>query len=261
MANKKSSLGCLFWLALILLVIVIVLANLKTAGEIIKKTGFEDIISEFLEKKENPVNPNPTNRPREDKEEPAPSSQPDIVIKNNETDEDTTTKKVDEQKPLPTEIPAQTTEKKKEFLRKALIYFVKVDENGDILLKGFERAVYYNDSPLKDTLETLLRGPVSYEINMEYYSMIPENTRLTNIYVKGSTAYLDFTENFRINPMGHEGLQAQLNQIVYTATEFANVSNVQILIDGKKVNYLGPEGIFIGEPLSRTSLIAGKNHS
>jgi spore germination protein GerM len=71
-------------------------------------------------------------------------------------------------------------------------------------------------------------------------------------------AYVDFNENFRFNPLGKEGLKAQLNQVVYTVTEFSNISRLQILIDGKKVNFLGPEGIYIGEPLSRSSLVASE---
>ena len=34
-------------------------------------------------------------------------------------------------------------------------------------------------------------------------------------------------------------------------TEFNNVNAVQILIEGALNEYMGPEGSFIGEPLSR----------
>jgi spore germination protein GerM len=38
---------------------------------------------------------------------------------------------------------------------------------------------------------------------------------------------------------------------VYTCTEFTNVTSVLFLIEGKNADYLGPEGIFIGKPLTR----------
>ncbi len=51
-----------------------------------------------------------------------------------------------------------------------------------------------------------------------------------------------------------DGLEAQLKQVVWTATEFGSVRSVQILIGGKIADYLGPEGLRIRDPLSRESL-------
>jgi spore germination protein GerM len=55
------------------------------------------------------------------------------------------------------------------------------------------------------------------------------------------------------NHYGREGYQAQLKQVVYTATSFSSVQDVQFLIDGKTRDYLGGDGIFIGTTLSRNS--------
>lgn len=255
MGKRKTSIGCLFWLALLLLVAVIVLANLKTANEIIKQTGFQDVITDLIEKKEKESESEAITREEDDEVQPSGEGN---RRNNNEQHDDINAREKEDipDEPQPTEKPLPVKENRKKNLRRALIYFVRVDEEGSIHLKGFERSVYYEDSPLTETLLTLLEGPDAHEINMEYYSMIPGNTRLNNIYVKGETAFVDFNENFRFNPLGAEGLKAQLNQVVYTVTEFSNVVNLQILIDGKKVDFLGPEGIFIGEPLSRKSLIA-----
>ena len=84
-------------------------------------------------------------------------------------------------------------------------------------------------------------------------SLIPEGTKLLGATVKDRTAFLNFNEEFMFNPEGTEGLLTQLMQVVYTATEFSTVDNVQILINGTKQNYLGLEGVWIGSPLSRTS--------
>jgi spore germination protein GerM len=55
------------------------------------------------------------------------------------------------------------------------------------------------------------------------------------------------------NGYGAEGYVAQLRQIVWTATEFPNIHDVQILIEGRRIEFLG-ESIRIGRPISRDSL-------
>ncbi len=107
-------------------------------------------------------------------------------------------------------------------------------------------------SPLTFTIEALLKGPSLSERSHGMSSLIPEGSRLISATVKDGIAYLDFNENFQFNPLGTDGYQAQLQQIVYTATEFPSVQSVQILIEGKKIDYLH-EGIYVGNPLSRES--------
>lgn len=138
-------------------------------------------------------------------------------------------------------------------VRKTRLFFANVDPNGKILLKGVIRAIPSSDSPLRDTVQTLLAGPNSQEVNMGLLSMIPSGSRLRGVTVRGDTAFMDFSENFRFNTLGREGLDAQLKQVVFAATEYPTVKRVQILIEGKKVQYLGPEGIRIDSPLTRQS--------
>ena len=156
--------------------------------------------------------------------------------------------------------PAAAAEKKqpataveKPAVRKTRLFFVSVDPNGRLLMKSVIRPIPASDSPLRDALEALLRGPTSPELNGGLLSMIPMEAKLRNVSVRGDTAYVDFSESFRFNAQGTEALNAQLRQVVYAATEFPSVKNVQVLLDGKKVRYLGPEGARIDEPLSRTS--------
>lgn len=137
--------------------------------------------------------------------------------------------------------------------RDARIYFVKVNAEGQISLKSVTRSVDFSNSPLTQTINTLINGPDSNEINKGSLSLIPEGSRLLSARVEGGTAYLNFNEAFRFNPLGREGYLAQLKQIVYTSTEFPSIKNVQILIEGVIREYLGGEGFYIGEPLSRES--------
>jgi spore germination protein GerM len=104
-----------------------------------------------------------------------------------------------------------------------------------------------------DSLRALLGGPSAEEQRRGMVSLIPKGVRILNATVRGSTAYISFSEEFQYNTYGVEGYVAQLRQIIWTATEFSNVKDVQILIEGNRVDYLG-EGIWIGSPLGRESL-------
>jgi len=105
---------------------------------------------------------------------------------------------------------------------------------------------------MRDSLNVLLMGPSVEELNRGIINLIPQNTRILSAAIRGDTAYINFSEDFLFNTHGVEGYVAQLRQIVWTVTEFSNVSDVQILIEGRRLDYLG-EGIWIGSPISRAS--------
>jgi spore germination protein GerM len=130
---------------------------------------------------------------------------------------------------------------------------MRLDPEGSILRIQVTRQIPVSDSPLMDTLHALLRGPSLEETRRGLLTLIPEGTRLLSAMVRGQTAYLNFNEEFQFNTYGMEGYAAQLRQIVWTATEFPTVADVQILIEGRRLDYLG-ESIRIGSPLSREGL-------
>lgn len=132
------------------------------------------------------------------------------------------------------------------------IYFTQVDRDGTVLRSKVSRKLTVSDSPMLDSLNALLAGPTAEEQRRGLVNLIPANTRILSAIVRGSTAYISFSEDFQYNTYGVEGYAAQLKQIVWTATEFSNINDVQILIEGRRVDYLG-EGIWIGGPISRES--------
>jgi germination protein M len=117
-----------------------------------------------------------------------------------------------------------------------------------------QRDIPQSDWPLRDALESLLSGPDEKDRAKGLVTGIPPETRLRSVSVKDGVATIDLSESFRFTASGVEGLTAELRQVVATATEFPTVQKVQILIEGKKVQYLGTEGIRIDEPLSPGSL-------
>jgi len=149
--------------------------------------------------------------------------------------------------------PAEAPKQQATAVRKTRLFFAAVDANGRVEIKGIIRPIPSSDSPLRDTILALLKGPTSQEVNLGMLTMIPADSRLLGVTIRGETAYIDFSESFRFNTLGTEGLNAGLKQVVYAATEFPTVKNVQFLIEGKKVQYLGSEGVRIDSPLDRES--------
>ncbi|MDR2534590.1 MAG: GerMN domain-containing protein [Treponema sp.] len=132
------------------------------------------------------------------------------------------------------------------------LYFIQIDRNGAILRSKVPRTIGSSNTPLLDVLQSLLQGPTKDEQGQGLMSLIPEGTQIISARVLKDTAYIDISEDFQYNIYGVEGYAGQLSQLIWTATEFANVKDVQILIEGRRVDYLG-EGIWIGSPISRES--------
>jgi spore germination protein GerM len=133
------------------------------------------------------------------------------------------------------------------------IYLTQVDQDGAILRTKVARQLPASDSPMLDSLNALLQGPNADERKKNLVSLIPQGSRILSATVRGNTAYISFSEEFQYNTYGVEGYAAQLKQVVWTATEFSNVKDVQILIEGRRIDYLG-EGIWIGSPVGRDSI-------
>ncbi len=276
MARKRNTIGCLFYVALVLLVLVIFLFNRARVQQVIEKTGFAKL---FQKRQAAPVEVVVAPPAAEPADKPGGSSGavPGATARNGITPGSTpsgTPGSTPRQKPAdvvvelvkPTagaqpdrEVGAQPPagskgqEAPSSRTRQARLFFIAVKPDGEIQLKSVIRPVKYTDAPLTSTLEALLAGPTPAEVNQGLMSLVAPAARLRKAQVKDGTAYLDFSKDFRFNSLGKEGLSAQLQQVVYSATEFSTVKRVQILLEGKTEDYLGPEGLFIGKPLSRDS--------
>jgi hypothetical protein len=274
-ARKKPagrSLVYLFWFAFFVVILLLFIINWKTIRDTVNNTGFinrvtrhtaetpPEISDESPEDGAPPVSvviPGPAGdtpggnagpaspqgtEPAAPEPEPAASPVPAAEPA-----------KPPESAPRPAEPPkpaATTTTTAPKTVERS-IYFIKFDEeNGVILRTKVSRTLPVTDSPLLDVLNVLLRGPTTAEEKQKLRSLIPPGTRVLSATVRGSTAYISFSEDFQFNTDGIEGYVAQLQQLVWTITEFSNVEDVQFLIEGRRVDYLG-EGIRIGSPLSR----------
>ncbi len=149
--------------------------------------------------------------------------------------------------PEPKQMESVVTEQK----RKVRLFYVKVDDDGTINIKSVLKTINVGKSPLTKTIERLIKGTDIQDINSGLLSLIPDATELLSVSINDGIAYLDLNEMFRFNSLGVEGYINQIKQIVYTATEYETVTSVQFSIDGAIHEYLGPEGVYIGRPISR----------
>jgi germination protein M len=282
MARKRNTIGCLFYVALVLLVLVIFLFNRARVQQVIEKTGFARL---FERKRGAPVEvvvappeqpaPGTTDRsgqapsgssggvPGDEtrataRRTPAPASLPGSTpapspIPEQKPAADVVVELVKPSAEAQPPVQGKDQAAPSTRTRQARLFFIAVNPDGGIQLKSVVRPVKYTDAPLTSTLEALLTGPTPAEVNQGLMSLVSPEARLRRAQVKDGTAYLDFSEAFRFNSLGKEGLSAQLQQVVYSATEFSTVKRVQILLEGRTADYLGPEGLFIGKPLSRDS--------
>ena len=191
------------------------------------------------EKKPQPVQNEPQPVKQEQKKTPEPVPEKETVAQSTSSEKENTKPQT-----VTTEVP----------ITELQLCFVEIDSEGSIVRKMVKRSIPKDDSPLSTAIKLLLKGPdssIATEKNCQ--SLIPAGTKLIGIKIQNGVAYLDFSEEFEINPNGVEGYNAQLMQIVYTATSFSTVKSVQFLIEGEKKEYLGSEGQWIGSPLSRNA--------
>jgi hypothetical protein len=265
-----KSLIYLFWFVFFVVILLLFIINWKTIRNTVNNTGFVDRITrrtaeappespeDAVPAQEDetppvsvvvprPADDNAESLPPQSTEPEAPAPEPAAPLLTPAAEpvkppEPAPKPAVDTPKPAP--VP-KTVERS--------VYFIKFDEeNGVILRTKVSRTLPVTDSPLLDVLNTLLRGPTAAEEKQKLRSLIPSGTRVLSATVRGSTAYVSFSEDFQFNTDGIEGYIAQLQQLVWTITEFSNVKDVQFLIEGRRVDYLG-EGIRIGSPLSRNN--------
>lgn len=136
------------------------------------------------------------------------------------------------------------------------VYFTRVrDDGASFALVKRQRSVSNPNTILTQTLGALFQGVTPDEQSAGARSFIPAASVIKSVSIRGKTAYIDISDGFLFNPMGRVATDAQIYQLVYTATEFSTIDNVQILINGAAVPYLSGEGgINVSSPIARRNL-------
>jgi hypothetical protein len=236
--QDRTPTSAAFWTFLI---IVIIIAFFMLVPVI--KRNLIPKPAETEQRQEQPEITAPDPLPKPPEEKPAVSAQsspPKTPEKEPETKPQTEKPAEPVQPSAPPAKPVETRDRSIYLLQEANMTQVRVN-----------RKLNVSDTPLKDSINALLSGPTAEERRRGMISLVPEGSRLLSApRVDGSTVYLDFNQEFRYNTRGREGCAAQIKQIVWTATEFSNVQDVQFLIEGEKVYFLS-EGVVINSPIGR----------
>lgn len=262
-SRKRASFGVLFWIAAILLITVLLMFNLPTIRGVLERTDFVDVVFEERsgpadrdrpEESGEPPTIGPSPEEQETPEEPGSGDseedeETELVIPEIEEPEEDSPEDEIELAP-----PDRSDETGPQRTMQRELYFILVSDDGRILAEPVERTIRYDSGPLASTMEALIAGPSSDDLNRGLLSLIPPGTQLLSARVASGVAFLNFNEAFRFNSMGLEGLLAQLQQVVRTATQFSTVDAVQVLIEGQNEEYLGGDGVFIGAPLTPEDL-------
>lgn len=129
--------------------------------------------------------------------------------------------------------------------RAVSVYFLQ----GEELIVGESREPT-TEGVAGEALRELLEGPNDFEQDVGLTSAIPSGTRLIGVDIDDGVARIDLSDEFESGG-GSQSMQARVAQVVYTATQFAQVDRVRILIDGEEVDAIGGEGLVVEEPLAR----------
>jgi len=106
------------------------------------------------------------------------------------------------------------------------------------------------EARLRGALASLLAGPTPEERKRGVVSEIPGGTAIRSVRIEHGVAIVDLTAGLARGG-GSASMLGRVWQVVYTATQFREVHAVQILLDGRRVQTLGGEGVLIGRPLQR----------
>ncbi|MDR2521726.1 MAG: GerMN domain-containing protein [Spirochaetaceae bacterium] len=279
-SGRKLSVAAVFWILFIILIVFLFLANRGVIMENVEKTGFGRRLfnrpAQTTDQESPPAPPLGGERAfggagaeAPERARPPDNAPPPAGLPFNPAFPFGTDNSADVQAVVPgdgvtpadsRQVPRERDEfrergefRERDEFRERTLYFVNVDSSGMVFLSPVKRRFSASAAPLYEAITSLLAGPAGAEKNSGLTSLIPSGVRLINARVQGNTAYLNFNEDFLYNTYDAEGYYAQLRQIVWTATEFPNVRNVQILIDNRKVDFLGLT-IRIDKPLGRESL-------
>lgn len=124
-------------------------------------------------------------------------------------------------------------------------------------LRGERLAIAHRDvagpAVLRAALTELLAGPNQAERSTAVGSLttvIPAGTALLDLNLADGLATVDLSDEFD-DGGGSLSMRARVAQVVFTATAFDNVDRVRFWMEGEPIDYLGGEGIEMGEPWTR----------
>ena len=129
---------------------------------------------------------------------------------------------------------------------KVLVYLLKNSH-----IEKVTRNVGMGNVNVDRAVEELVKGPTKAEIKSGYFTEIPKGTKVIGVDVEDGTAFVNFNSRLTNYGGGTTRVKGLIAQIVYTLTEFPEVKQVRIQVNGSGEVALGSEGYEIDTPLSK----------
>jgi spore germination protein GerM len=129
----------------------------------------------------------------------------------------------------------------------AQVYWLKVTDNQiELAAKPMLIEQAEENVVVEKALQKLLAG--TQEGN--YTSTIPEATQLRSVSFQGDGIHIDLSQEFTFGG-GSASMIGRVGQVLYTATSLDPEAKVWLEVQGEPLEYLGGEGVYIPQPLTR----------
>ena len=143
-----------------------------------------------------------------------------------------------------------TTDSQAQGNEKISVALCFADQNGDYL-KTEIREIAMVPGLARATVQELIKGPMDEELS----ATVPEETRLLDINIAGGLCTVDLSKEFKENHWGgSSGEILTVYSLVNTLTQFPTVEQVEILIEGQKIETLAGH-MDLSVPVTRNAQI------
>ncbi|MCR4880564.1 MAG: GerMN domain-containing protein [bacterium] len=149
----------------------------------------------------------------------------------------------------PAQTPEHHPEKPKKDDTESEVYFL-TEKGQDVSLSTTKKDFKTSSDKFRSTMEALFSGPNGFEKIAGVYSEIPPETKLLGIKEDKNSYTINISDDFEKGG-GADSMKIRVKQLVTTATQAADGKDVYLEIEGKRVEYVGGEGIIILQPLQR----------
>ncbi len=103
-----------------------------------------------------------------------------------------------------------------------------------------ERVVPKNQSPARTSLELLLRGTISKDRELGFFTNINQDVKIQKLTIENGVAKVDFDDQLEFQVGGSCRVSAIRAEITQTLKQFPTVTNVIISINGRTEDILQP---------------------
>ncbi|MBR3605901.1 MAG: GerMN domain-containing protein [Candidatus Gastranaerophilales bacterium] len=152
------------------------------------------------------------------------------------------TTKLIEKEVIKTEVQEKQTPKKQEKYEHNCYFY---SASGQLVLA--KRDLSFKPS-LENSISVLLKGPLISETKKGIYSEIPANVDLISVRRLDKDVIIDLSSNFG-NGGGTNSIANRVKQLSKTVKLHEPNKNIYLYINGKEVEYVGGDGVYIKQPL------------